>query len=246
MPGTDRDGGRWNVFGVPQSVAPTGEEGIAAGAAAMLRTLKARGFATGILSNGTEAMLAFIAASLASYLDAVGVERATFVGNSLGASIAWCLALTRPELCRALVMVDGFPPPKIAAPMRWLGLALKVADLQSAAKWFAERGFKLHFDPGMEESYFLIGRKQAMQMLLTGEMISAEDAVQFGLINAVVPQGHARTEALKLAAMIAAMTVSMSTLARSAFRITKPLSSTLMVEPLTVTSSKFHSPTGRW
>jgi enoyl-CoA hydratase/carnithine racemase len=47
-----------------------------------------------------------------------------------------------------------------------------------------------------------IGRKQAMQMLLTGELISAEQALQFGLINAVVPHGQARDEALKLAAKI--------------------------------------------
>lgn len=51
-----------------------------------------------------------------------------------------------------------------AAPMRWLGVALKVADLKAADAWFAKRGFKLHYDPGMESHYFLIGRGQAMGM----------------------------------------------------------------------------------
>lgn len=49
-----------------------------------------------------------------------------------------------------------------AQPMRWLGVALKVADLKAAAAWFTKKGFKLHFDPGMEAHYFLISRGQAM------------------------------------------------------------------------------------
>ena len=51
-----------------------------------------------------------------------------------------------------------------AAPMRWLGVALKVADLKAADAWFSARGFKLHYDPGMEDHYFLIGRGQALGM----------------------------------------------------------------------------------
>lgn len=53
---------------------------------------------------------------------------------------------------------------KAAVPMRWLGVALKVADLKQAAAWFTKQGFKLHYDPGMEEHYFLVGRSQAMGM----------------------------------------------------------------------------------
>lgn len=51
-----------------------------------------------------------------------------------------------------------------AAPMRWLGVALKVADLKAADAWFTKKGFKLHYDPGMEAHYFLISRGQAMGM----------------------------------------------------------------------------------
>ncbi len=46
-------------------------------------------------------------------------------------------------------------------------------------------------------------RKHAMEMLLTGEMISAKDAVRIGLVNRVVAPGKERTEALKLAHKIA-------------------------------------------
>lgn len=51
-----------------------------------------------------------------------------------------------------------------AAPHRWLGVALKVANLPDADAWFQARGFKLHYDPGMEGHYFLIGRGQLLGM----------------------------------------------------------------------------------
>ena len=53
-----------------------------------------------------------------------------------------------------------------AGPMRWLGLAMKVADLKAAARQFEAKGFKLHYDPGMEDIYFLVGRKQALGVRL--------------------------------------------------------------------------------
>ena len=53
-----------------------------------------------------------------------------------------------------------------AGSMRWLGVALNVADLKSAAAWFQAKGFTLHFDPGMEDIYFLVGRKQALGVRL--------------------------------------------------------------------------------
>lgn len=49
-----------------------------------------------------------------------------------------------------------------AGPNRWIGLSLRTADLKAAAAWFTARGFKLHFDPGMEEIYFLIAKWQAL------------------------------------------------------------------------------------
>ncbi|MFS0848499.1 glyoxalase [Novosphingobium panipatense] len=53
-----------------------------------------------------------------------------------------------------------------AAPMRWIGLALKVSDLAEADAWFAARGFKRHYDPGMETHYFLVPRGQALGVRL--------------------------------------------------------------------------------
>ncbi|TCM17265.1 hypothetical protein EDF56_106382 [Novosphingobium sp. PhB165] len=53
-----------------------------------------------------------------------------------------------------------------AAANRWIGVALKVTDLAQADAWFAERGFKRHYDPGMEAYYFLVPRGQALGMRL--------------------------------------------------------------------------------
>ena len=56
---------------------------------------------------------------------------------------------------------------------RWLGVALRVADLGAADRWFRARGFDLHYDPGMESHYFLISRRQALGMrieVMCGEL----------------------------------------------------------------------------
>ena len=48
-----------------------------------------------------------------------------------------------------------------------------------------------------------LGRKQAMEMLLTGEMISAEEARRMGLVNRVVAREGLEAETMKLARLIA-------------------------------------------
>jgi 4,5:9,10-diseco-3-hydroxy-5,9,17-trioxoandrosta-1(10),2-diene-4-oate hydrolase len=50
---------------------------------------------------------AFFERFLAAFVDALGVERATFVGNSLGGLVALRLALSEPARVGALVLVDG-------------------------------------------------------------------------------------------------------------------------------------------
>ncbi|KAL3802790.1 hypothetical protein HJC23_007567 [Cyclotella cryptica] len=47
-----------------------------------------------------------------------------------------------------------------------------------------------------------VGPKQAMQMLLTGDLISAHEALSYGLINKVVPQRDLHSETIKLATSI--------------------------------------------
>lgn len=50
----------------------------------------------------------------------------------------------------------------------------------------------------------LVGRKKALEMVLTGEMLNAEEALRLGLINKVVPKDKLEEETMKLAHAIAA------------------------------------------
>jgi enoyl-CoA hydratase/carnithine racemase len=62
-----------------------------------------------------------------------------------------------------------------------------------------------------------VSRKHAMEMLLTGDLISAEDAARIGLVNHVVAPGHERAEALKLADKIAAKSTLTVKIGKEAF-----------------------------
>jgi enoyl-CoA hydratase/carnithine racemase len=62
-----------------------------------------------------------------------------------------------------------------------------------------------------------VPRKQAMEMLLTGDMIAAEDAARLGLINRVVAPGTERAEAMKLAEQIAAKSSATVKIGKEAF-----------------------------
>jgi enoyl-CoA hydratase/carnithine racemase len=62
-----------------------------------------------------------------------------------------------------------------------------------------------------------VSRKHAMEMLLTGEMISAEHAGRIGLVNFVTEPGRERDEALRLAKTIAAKSALTVKLGKEAF-----------------------------
>ena len=62
-----------------------------------------------------------------------------------------------------------------------------------------------------------MARKHAMEMLLTGDMVSAADARRIGLVNRVVATGRARAEALKLAQKIAANSAAAVTFGKAVF-----------------------------
>jgi enoyl-CoA hydratase/carnithine racemase len=62
-----------------------------------------------------------------------------------------------------------------------------------------------------------VGRKQAMEMLLTGDMVSADEACRIGLVNRVVKAGTAGEEALALAGKIASKSAAVVKLGKEAF-----------------------------
>jgi enoyl-CoA hydratase/carnithine racemase len=62
-----------------------------------------------------------------------------------------------------------------------------------------------------------VGRKPAMEMLLTGEAVSADEALRRGLVNRVVAPGAERDEALALARKIAAKSSHVVKIGKRAF-----------------------------
>ena len=62
-----------------------------------------------------------------------------------------------------------------------------------------------------------VGRKRAMEMLLTGESIDAETARDWGLVNRVVPPDELHAEALELARKIAAASRVVVGIGKAAF-----------------------------
>ena len=62
-----------------------------------------------------------------------------------------------------------------------------------------------------------VSRKHGMQMLLTGDLISADEAARIGLVNEVVPTGKERAAAIKLAEKIAAKSTAIVKIGKQAF-----------------------------
>ncbi|MBF7083108.1 enoyl-CoA hydratase [Desulfallas sp. Bu1-1] len=62
-----------------------------------------------------------------------------------------------------------------------------------------------------------VGRKKAMEMLLTGEFMSARDALLHGLVNKVVPPGELEQATLELAKTIAGYSASAIAVGKRAF-----------------------------
>jgi enoyl-CoA hydratase/carnithine racemase len=109
--------------------------------------------------------------------------------------------------------IEAFPKPIICAVN---GLAygggcevLEAAPLAVAAKHalFAKPEIKLGFPPpfgGTQRLARLVGRKRALEMILTGNPISAKDALAIGLVNRLVPLAELLDTAMALAAAVTA------------------------------------------
>ena len=123
------------------------------------------------------------------------------------------------ETCNALMQaIIRLPQPVIAAVQ---GIATAAGCQLVASCDLAVASARAGFcTPGVDIGLFCstpgvalarnLPRKHAMDMLLTGETVSAEHAVRIGLVNRVVAPGAEREQAIKLARQIAqksAMTV---------------------------------------
>lgn len=117
-----------------------------------------------------------------------------------------------PERLAAWSTVERFPKPLIAAVDGYaLGggneLAM-LADVIIAGDHaiFGQPEIKIGITPGdgaTQRLPRLVGKSMAMKMILSGEMIDAPTALQFGLVAEVVPAAQTVERALDLAATIA-------------------------------------------
>jgi pimeloyl-ACP methyl ester carboxylesterase len=48
--------------------------------------------------------------SLKCFMEAVGIEKAVLIGNSMGGGIAWGMAVSFPERVKKLILIDAAPP----------------------------------------------------------------------------------------------------------------------------------------
>jgi enoyl-CoA hydratase/carnithine racemase len=120
------------------------------------------------------------------------------------------------DVCSELMLkIQAIPQPVIAEVQ---GVA---CDLAIAAEevWFATPGVKigLFCTTPMVALTRAIGRKRALQMLLTGEPVDARTAAEWGLINDVVPAASLAGATRKLAAKVAEASSLVVAIGKQAF-----------------------------
>jgi enoyl-CoA hydratase/carnithine racemase len=130
------------------------------------------------------------------------------------------------ELCSTVMQqIVNLPQPVVAAVQGVATAAgcqlVASCDLAvaSAAAKFATPGVNvgLFCSTPMVALSRNVARKHAMEMLLTGDMISAEDALRISLVNRVVAPGAEREEALALGRKIAAKSAHVVKIGKEAF-----------------------------
>jgi enoyl-CoA hydratase len=82
---------------------------------------------------------------------------------------------------------------------------LRVAEQDAVFGVFCRRWGVPLIDGGTVRLPRLIGQSRAMDMILTGRAVAADEALAIGLANRVVPKGQARQAAEELAAQLAAL-----------------------------------------
>jgi enoyl-CoA hydratase/carnithine racemase len=114
--------------------------------------------------------------------------------------------------CRNLMMLIHAIPQPVIAQVHGIATAagcqlVAACDLAVAEETaqFATPGVKigLFCSTPMVALSRAVGRKKALEMLLTGRFINAREALTYGLVNYVAAEGHLEEETWKLATQIA-------------------------------------------
>ena len=80
---------------------------------------------------------------------------------------------------------------------------LRVAEESAVFGVFCRRWGVPLIDGGTVRLPRVVGQGRALDMILTGRAVAADEALQFGLVNRIVPDGQSRAAAEKLAQQIA-------------------------------------------
>jgi len=146
-----------------------------------------------------------------------GAGEKAFVAGADIAEFEGRTAVTQRDVMTArslFTAVDTFPKPVIAMINGYcLGGGCELAlscDLRvaSEAARFGQPEIKLGIIPGgggTQRLTRLIGEGKAMELILTGDMIDAQTAFQFGLVNRVVAAADLEAKTMELANRIAEM-----------------------------------------
>lgn len=110
---------------------------------------------------------------------------------------------TRMRLSKPVIAaVEGYAVAGGLELALWCDLRVAAADATFGV--FCRRWGVPLVDGGTVRLPRLIGHSQAMDMILTGRAVGAEEAYRMGLVNRVTPPGEALAVAVELAAQIAA------------------------------------------
>ena len=148
------------------------------------------------------------------------------------------------EACRELMAVVHDVPRPVIAKVQGMALAagcqlVATCDLAADDARFGTPGVKigLFCSTPMVPLTRAIGRKRAMQMLLTGDLIDARTALDWGLLNAVVPGDELGQTVYDLAVRIAESSGETLAIGKRAFYeqidATEPEAYRMMTETMT-------------
>lgn len=124
-----------------------------------------------------------------------------------------------------------------------LAMSCDIIIASEAAK-FGQPEIKLGTIPGVGGTQRLIravGKSKAMELILTGEMLTAEEAEKAGLVARVVPTGSEVEEAIKIAEKIASFSVPAVQLAKECVNASQELT---LAEGLRFERHLFHATWG--
>jgi enoyl-CoA hydratase/carnithine racemase len=169
----------------------------------------------GITLNRTEAAIDEIARELQEISQQINGENDIYVVTLSGAGDTFYTGENTAESaqCRPAAAIAAIERPVIAAINGdALGEGLEIAlaaDIRIAsnkARFGLPQvaGGRIPADGGTQRLPRIVGKGKALELLLTGDTISAQEALEIGLVSRVVPPGTLALETQKLAETIAA------------------------------------------